>query len=162
MYGVGKSDGQLRSSVERIAAAKLKRIVPPVRCPGCQRLQSNMLPQLRREYLLQYQALGAALPALLGLMALGIALMQTDFLEQPLQGGSLVWVIVLSGVAGMAALLFGLRPWLTARKFTVEHFSDASIPLGQLGPAPMAQVAPSQPVGAADHPLPQRRPRRRV
>jgi hypothetical protein len=136
-------EGLTRNAAEHAARSFARRGVAPAACPGCGRIQANMVPALRRQFRRRCEARGIIIPAAILLVCIATALLTTNFFDEPLRGNSAIAVAITALAALVPFLLFAVRPWMISHAFNVNHFGPAHVPIGTKGPVPAAQTAPS-------------------
>jgi hypothetical protein len=129
-------EGAARRAVERATArarAGAARAVVPIACPSCGKLQDEMVLELRRRLIARYHGAGRVIPAVLVGIAVGAAMLVSDFGNEPL---SPAWIIGLSTIAVAGAFLcawFGIRIWLEARELQPHFFGRMNVSRGTPG-----------------------------
>lgn len=142
----GLDDDGARQRAETTATARLKKTLRngmwPVACPGCKRLQRSMVGVLRRQFRGQWMLAGVILPSILIFFALAVALLSSDFFDNPIPSGPMSAIVALTGIAGLLYGLIGVRNCFTLRRLSTEYFGPMNVPTGTEGPAPIAAATP--------------------
>ncbi len=136
------TEEQAAKAADRVAKSVASRGVGPVACPKCRRLQENMVPILRRQYIQKFEITGILLPMGLAVVCLGTALLCTNFFDDALRGMPAVFVTVLAIFAIALFVQFGVRPRLDAQEFSVMHAGSVVVPLGNEGPIAAHDAGP--------------------
>ncbi|MDB5173987.1 MAG: hypothetical protein JWN51_2760 [Phycisphaerales bacterium] len=153
-YGINEVRARERGleGASRAVRRGLRSGIAPVACPDCKRIQTDMVFDLRRRYRRQWHGLGWVVPGILAALWIGIYLLESNFLDDPLPAQAKV-VLVVIGIAAIGCfLVFGAWSWVESLSLNDAHFGKLSVVLGSPGPAPVAKALSEVSAGKTDPP----------